>query len=107
MALSNERTEAIAKYLLDDEKRAQEVLSLSPEEAVSRINSDGNNFSVEEIQEFGENLKYVASQNGELSEDQLSDVSGGVIAAAAAAVYLTCVSIGVALGSGAATHWKW
>lgn len=105
--LTNERAELIAKYLTADKERAQALLELSPEEAAAKINADGHDFTADEIQEFGKNLQAVV-QSDELDENALEDVSGGVvISAAAAGVYLTCVSIGVTLGIAAGSNWKW
>ena len=105
--LTNERAEQIANYLTADKERAQALLVLSPEEAATKINASGYDFTADEIQEFGQNLKAVA-KGGELDENDLDDVSGGVvISAAAAGVYLTCVSIGVTLGIAAGSNWKW
>lgn len=106
MKLTNERAELLAKYLTENTDRTKALLELSPEEAVAAINSDGNDFTVDEVAAFGEQLKVSASQAGELDADSLDAVSGG-LAAAAAAVYLTCVTIGVGLGTAAASKWKW
>lgn len=106
MTLTNERAELLAKYLTENTDRTKALLELSPEEAVVAINSDGNDFTVDEVAAFGEQLKISASQVGELDADSLDAVSGG-LAAAAAAVYLTCVTIGVGLGTAAASNWKW
>ena len=106
MALTNERAEKLAEFLKEDVERANNLIDMSPEEVVKVVNEAGYDFTVEEIVEFGENLKAAAAQAGELSEDNLDEVSGG-LAAAAAAVYLTCVSIGITLGVSAGTNWKW
>lgn len=106
MAMTNERVAQLADFLKADVERAKKLMDLSPEEAVKIINENGNDFTVDEVVEFGLNLKNVVAQADELSEDNLDDVAGG-LAAAAAAVYLTCVSIGVTLGIAAGSNWKW
>lgn len=103
--LTNERAELIGNYLTADKERAAALLALSPEEAVAKINAEGHDFTADEIEEFGKNLK-AAAQADELDENALEDVSGG-LATAAATVYLACVTIGVGLGTAAASKWKW
>lgn len=105
MKLTTERTEMLGKYLQEDVERAKMLVELAPEEAVKKINADGFNFTVDEIVEFGENLRIASSD--ELTEDNLSEVAGGVIGVAAAGIYLTCVSIGVTLGIAAGDHKRW
>lgn len=107
MVLTNERAEMIANYLKEDVDRANKMSDLSPEEAAKVINANGYDFSAEEIKEFAENLKKVAAQGDELNEENLDEVAGGVIAAAAATVYLACITIGIGLGTAAAAKWKW
>ena len=91
MILSNERAEKLSAYLTADIERAKTLINLSPEEAVAKINADGFDFSVDEIMEFGEQLqKVVASQSedGELSEEALGEVGGGVVIAGDVAVII-------------------
>ena len=106
MALTNERAAKLADFLKEDVERANKLVDMSPEDAAKFINEAGYDFTVEEVVEFGENLKVAAAQAGELSEDNLDEVAGG-LAAAAAGVYLTCISIGITLGMGAGKNWKW
>lgn len=101
MALTNERAEKFADFLKEDVERANQLVEMSPEEVVEIANAAGNDFTVEEVTEFGDNFKAIAAQSEELNEENLDGVSGG-IAAAAAAVYLTCVGLGITLGSNAA-----
>lgn len=80
MALTNERAEMLANYLTADKDRAEELLKLSPEEALEKINADGNDFTAGEISEFGDELAdMVAKINSgeELDVDALEQVSGG------------------------------
>ena len=107
MNLTVERTELLGQYLQEDVDRANKLLELTPDEAAKLINADGYDFSAEEVAEFGENLKAASATNEELSEESLSEVSGGVIAGAAIAVYVACVALGVKLGVAAGSHKKW
>lgn len=104
--LTNERAEEIAKYMTDDKNRAKALLELSPAEAAEKMSADGHNFSVEEVTEFGKQLKMaaMATKDGELSEDALNDVSGGVVVEGVA---IACVSLGYAIGSSLAKNFGW
>lgn len=103
--LTNERAEQIAKYLTADKERAQVLLALSPEEALGRINADGYDFTIEEITEFGKQLKVAATmQEGELDETALNGVSGGIVVEGVA---IACISLGYAIGSALAKNYGW
>lgn len=81
--LTNERAELIAKYLTADADRANKLLDLPVEEAVAQMNADGNDFTAEEVKEFGVQLQAAAAQqggvDGELDADALDNVAGGVV----------------------------
>lgn len=84
--LTNERAELLANYLTDDKERAKALLALDPQEAVAKINANGHDFSVEEITEFGNQMKAtVIAQEGELGENALDNVAGGVFVTGAVA----------------------
>lgn len=80
MILANERAEKLSAYLTADVERAKALITMSPAEAVAKINADGYDFTVEEIEEFGKCLKSAASRSkdGELFEEELGDVAGGI-----------------------------
>lgn len=111
MILSNERAEKLSAYLTADIERAKTLINLSPEEAVAKINADGFDFSVDEIMEFGEQLQKVAasqSEDGELSEEALSEVAGGVvIAAGVLAAGVALFTAGVTFGYKVARDRGW
>ena len=81
MALTNEKMEKLSNYLMAETDRAKALLKLTPEEAVEKINADGNDFTVDELNAFGSKLQAAVqaqSENGELSESNLEDVAGGI-----------------------------
>lgn len=95
MAITNEKAELLANYLTADKDRAVELLKLTPEEAMAKINADGNNFTVDEIGEFGAALADISAKMNsgeELDTDALAQVAGGgpvgTIAAGAAVGFL-------------------
>ncbi|MBQ9252450.1 MAG: hypothetical protein IJ188_07435 [Clostridia bacterium] len=104
--LEQSRAEVIGKFLTDDPERANEILSLTPEEATEKINSFGFDFTVAELEEFGKNLKAAAQNGGEIGEEELENVAGG-IAVAAATFYFTVFAGCAVLGGHAANNWKW
>ena len=107
MTMTGERAERLANYLTTNRERTLELLKLSPEEAVDKINADGNDFTLEEIKEFGAALMDYSNnvnEDGELDEASLTDVAGGSGAAKYyKAIGQVCVFTGAAgLGMAAA-----
>lgn len=93
MALTEEKIELFAQYLTADKERAGKLFELSPEEVVKTVAKDGIELTVEEVVEFGEKLKAVAVNDGELDASDLDAVAGGVLLStpvAVAAVALGC-----------------
>ena len=88
-----EKYEALAE-LLKDEETAKAVFGKSPEEAQVNLKARGLDFTVEELKELAE--KAVTSADGELDENNLDDVVGGIVITAA-----------VAVGAGLAALWGW
>jgi len=72
--LTQERANILTEYLNADEKRAKELLSLSPEEALPKVNGGiGFSFSLAELKEYGKALYATAR----LGDDALKGVAGG------------------------------
>lgn len=111
MILTNERSEKLSAYLMADVEKAKALLDLTPEEAAEKINADGYDFSVDEIMDFGEQLQKVAASRadeGELSEEALSEVAGGVvIAAGVLAAGVALFTAGVTFGYTVARDRGW
>lgn len=80
MTLTVERAKALSDYLVSDNERAKRLVELSADEAVKHINADGHDYTIEELKEFGEvanKAAEVLTENDEMSEEQLGEVSGG------------------------------
>lgn len=112
MTITNERAEVLSAYITSDMERAQRLLNMPIGEALVEINADGNDFTTEELAEFGEQIKVaIATQqnnNGELNEVALDNVSGGLVVSAA--VFTAGVTLflgGVTLGATAASQRGW
>lgn len=104
MALTEEKIELFAKYLTDDKERAGKLFELSPEEVVETVAKDGIELTVEEVVEFGEKLKAVAVNDGELDVSDLDDVAGGVVITASTAALALA---GAALVGKAVAKYRW
>lgn len=82
MPITKERAELLAKYLMDDKQRLEQLMAMPAEAAAAKINADGYDFSTDELVAFAEELeKQPAQKNGELSEDDLDNVTGGGVGA--------------------------
>ncbi|MCL1917596.1 MAG: hypothetical protein FWG14_04690 [Peptococcaceae bacterium] len=77
MALTQERAELLTEILTADEERAKNLLALDAKEALTQINALGNDFTLDELSEFGKAMDAIFQQ-GELDADALDDVAGGV-----------------------------
>lgn len=103
--LTKERAEILAKYILENEKTT-ELIQMTPAEAVKVINADGYDFSVDELKEFASQLQTVSAHvgDGELDEESLKGVAGGVI------IEWYAVPLGIAIGVAIGreiSKWSW
>ena len=64
--LTIERAERLVGILESDEERAVKLLELDAEVALEQINTLGNDFTIDELREFGEALTAVAKNEDEL-----------------------------------------
>ncbi|MDE6035155.1 MAG: hypothetical protein K2G36_04515 [Ruminococcus sp.] len=74
-----ERMQELADFLSNDPDRMTELFEMDAEMACEEINAEGYDFTAEELREFGQAMStaVVRSNSGELSEDDLEQVSGG------------------------------
>ena len=95
MAMTIERAEKLAAYLKADPAKTKELFELPVEEALAKINADGNDFTVEELKEFDEAMVNAEeNKDGELDASALEGVSGGAITIATATLALAIVEWG-------------
>ena len=84
MILTDEKSEIIASYLIDNPERAQKLYEMTSEEAAKEINMAGYDFTAEEIAEFGRQLSIVtnvsAAEDGELDISAAENITGGSVA---------------------------
>ena len=110
--LTNERAERLANFLTSDTVRAAKLLDMDADEATAIINAAGNDFSIEEVMDFGKQLQVFASQkqseNGELDAEALDGVAGGVVVAACiVGAGVTLFTAGVTFGYKVARDRGW
>ena len=84
--LTQEKAEVLSKILVSDQEHAKALLALSPEEALAQINAQGNDFTLEDVKEYGEALKATAAQSEVLDTDALDAVAGGIAPIIAGAI---------------------
>ncbi|MCL1918516.1 MAG: hypothetical protein FWG14_09400 [Peptococcaceae bacterium] len=82
--LTQERKDKLSEILSADLERAKTLLELEAAEALLQINALGNDFTLDEIHEYGQALR--ATAQGELDANTLDNVAGGFPPAIVAAV---------------------
>lgn len=76
----NKNVEAKWEKLAQEEKLVTQVINMEPNAAQKKLQENGYDFSVDDLLEMKELLQKVAKEaetNDELSEETLTDVSGG------------------------------
>jgi len=69
----------LTKILNADHERAKRLLELEPEEAMEQINALGNDFTLEEIREYGDGIRAVNKKLKNSRNDPLTGISGGTV----------------------------
>ena len=78
MTLTQDRAAMISEVLNANPQQAQELLVMEPSDAAAKMEGLGHDFTVEELQEYGNNIR---SASGSVNDDALEGVSGGFDAA--------------------------
>jgi lactobin A/cerein 7B family class IIb bacteriocin len=110
MVLTGERAEKLSNYLNSDIERAKKLVDLPAEEALALINADNNDFTIEELKDFRDVMELIAKEggDGELQEEELATVSGGiVISGAVLAAGVALFTAGVTFGYTVARDRGW
>lgn len=74
--LTEERAKLLSEILISDKDRAKKLLGLGAPEAMRKINALGNDFTLEEIKEYGKALVSAS----EVNDEALESVAGGASA---------------------------
>lgn len=76
MALTKERASIFTEFFKADPERASKLVELEPNTALAQINAYGYDFTLDEMNSYGDVLKALI-----LAKDKLSDCVAGVNAA--------------------------
>ncbi len=72
-------TEERTKILVDCfNENGNELIEMSPEDALEKINADGHDFTLDELSEFAKAVSDLASDDEELDAEKLDSVTGGI-----------------------------
>lgn len=101
--MTEEKAKALVEYLEADEERANALLELSAAEAAEKLAADGVNCNEDDLVEFAKAVQTASqTQDGELDEDALSEVAGGLLWATTGVVLLAgtiIATVGAAIRS--------
>ena len=102
--MTQERANILTSILNADQERTCHLLSLDASDAMAQINALGNDFTLDEITEYGEAIRASVAQ-GELDSTALDGVAGGlgplaIAGLIAGGTYLVGVGVGVAQALG-------
>jgi hypothetical protein len=97
--LTEERTGKIVEVLSKLPNKGTELWQLQPDAALLQLNESGGDFTIEEVIDFGEQVKAVATQfkDGELRQEDLTNVTGGISTTTAVAAYMLITCGGMAV----------
>lgn len=79
--ITDARINEIAVALGTDEEQIKAMFNLSAVEAVAQFKAKGYDFTIEELEAFATHLRNMLTQNDELDENALDNVSGGSVTA--------------------------
>ncbi len=109
--LTGDRAKKLSDYLLKDTEKAQKLLDLPVDDAQKIINAEGNDFTIDELKDFGKVMEQVSktkSENDELNEEDLTEVAGGiVISGAVLAAGVALFTAGITFGYTVARDRGW
>jgi ribose/xylose/arabinose/galactoside ABC-type transport system permease subunit len=100
-------SEAEVREIFSDEAFTNSLLALdTPEEVQSALHDKGLDLSLGEIATIRNSVLTAAEQGGELSEEQLETVSGGILISGVIG-FIIALAVGAAAGglNGSGTRW--
>lgn len=103
--MTKERAEILTQYLTSDPDRAKDLLALEAQEALQRINAEGYDFTIDELNEYCNAFKAAVTE-GELNESELETVAGGLVLTTGMVIGLVgCFAGGTAIGIAFGAKW--
>jgi predicted ribosomally synthesized peptide with nif11-like leader len=94
MALTEDKARTISGFLAEDQERAKKLFGMEPEEAAKEFVAAGYDISAEDLAEFGAKM-VKCGNSGELSDEDLEDVAGGL-----GVIATFAIAYGIAIGCG-------
>lgn len=102
MILTKERAAVLVGYLTEHPEEAKELFNMPIEEAQAKINAAGYDFDLDELKDFAAEIQlHAAEKNGELNDDDMDAVVGGVTGIEVA------IAMGTIYGAYEACKWAW
>ncbi len=74
-----ERANAIARLMGTNEAEVKALFEATPEEAVAKLNANGGDITAQEFVEFVDFIKANSAKDGEIGEEELDAVAGGLL----------------------------
>lgn len=103
--MTKERAEILTNLLTADADKAKKLLALDPNDALKEINSNGFDFTIEELNDYCDAFKEAVTKD-ELNADELENISGGIVLTAGMVWGLVgCFGGGAAIGIAAGAKW--
>ena len=90
----NKRTEELFKNV----DFLKKVSDMDPETAQKEFEREGSDITIDELKEIAVGLEKYIQNNGELTEEKLDDVNGGLLLTGTAIVLLTVPAVAAAGG---------
>lgn len=75
--ITRERVEKLTEILQASQDRKRQLLALEPTEALLEINKLGYDFTLDEINDYGNMLRLTIAQEDELDINTLDSIAGG------------------------------
>lgn len=105
--MTKEKISAFQQYLEDHKESNSAIFESSAEDALKELNKTGAGFTIEDLKEIATAFDS-ANLAGELSEEQLDNVAGGILVETAlVALALSAAGLGYKIGSDLAKKYGW
>lgn len=84
--MTNERIAKITEALGTDEQHIEALVRMTPEAAAAELMKEGFTVTAEELIDYGNAVKSMVGENGEIDEAKLENVAGGCLVCTAFSV---------------------
>lgn len=105
--LTVEKSKSLLDYLASEDVDAEALFTAEPAEALNKINAAGLDFTMDELMQFGQELRVALTTDSELSEEDLDAVAGGIVVSLGLVAAYVVGGLIVGVGVGIAVNAKW